>query len=107
MPFLADSSSSIICKFQQGRGGFRHHGGHRFRPMEAGQLDQGRPVVLDKNPDYVNHGKLAENSGAPYMDRLIVTSVLKAQTRLAGLQTGEIQIAETLPDDVETLKTSG
>ena len=47
-------------------------------PWKLDSWSKGDRIALDKNPDYVNHGKLAENPGAPYMDRLIVTTVPEA-----------------------------
>lgn len=107
VPFLADSFSAIICDSNEGQEGFGTTVAIGSGPWKLDSWTKGDRIVLDRNPNYVNHGKLAENPGAPYMDRLIVTTVPEAQTRLAGLQTGEIHVAEPPLDDVETLRQSG
>ncbi len=107
IPFLADSFSSIICDSNAGQGGFGSTVAIGSGPWKLDSWAKGDRIVLDKNPDYVNHGKLAKNPGAPYMDRLVISVVPEPQTRLAGLKTGAIHIAEPPLDDVPTLKDSG
>ncbi len=107
VPFLADSFSSILCDSNADQEGFGTTVAIGSGPWKLDSWTKGDRIVLDKNPDYVNHGKLAENPGAPYMDRLIVTTVPEPQTRLAGLKTGAIQIAEPPLDDVPMLQESG
>lgn len=107
VPFLADSFSSILCDSNKDEAGFGTTVAIGSGPWKLESWTKGDKIVLDRNPDYVNHGKLAENPGAPYMDRLVITTVPEPQTRLAGLKTGAIQIAEPPLDDVEALKSSG
>ncbi|WP_172332392.1 ABC transporter substrate-binding protein [Mangrovicoccus sp. HB161399] len=107
VPFLADSFSSILCDSNAEQEGFGTTVAIGSGPWKLDSWTKGDRIVLEKNPDYVNHGKLAENPGAPYMDRLIVTTVPEPQTRLAGLKTGAIQIAEPPLDDVPALQESG
>jgi peptide/nickel transport system substrate-binding protein len=45
--------------------------------------------------------------GPPHLDKLIVKTVPEAQTRLAGLRTGEVHIAEPPFDDVPAIKEEG
>jgi peptide/nickel transport system substrate-binding protein len=107
IPFLADSFSSIICDSNAGKDGFGSTVAIGSGPWSLESWNKGDRIVLDRNSEYVNHGKLADNPGAPYMDRLIVKVVPEPQTRLAGLRTGEIHVAEPPLDDVQTLKDSG
>ncbi|HSI40181.1 MAG TPA: ABC transporter substrate-binding protein [Xanthobacteraceae bacterium] len=107
VPFLADSFSSIICDSNKSAAGFGTSAAIGSGPWKLVSWTKGDRIVLAKNPDYVNFGKLAENKGAPYMDGLVITTVPEPQARLAGLTTGEIQIAEPPLDDVATLKSSG
>ncbi len=107
IPFLADSFSSILCDSNAGKDGFGSTVAIGSGPWKLDSWTKGDKIVLDRNPDYVNHGKLAKNPGAPYMDRLVISVVPEPQTRLAGLKTGAIQIAEPPLDDVPTLKESG
>ena len=107
IPFLADSFSSILCDSNQGKDGFGTTTAIGSGPWVLDSWTKGDKIVLKKNPNYVNHGKLAQNPGAPYMDGLVITVVPEPQTRLAGLKTGAIQIAEPPLDDVPALKASG
>jgi peptide/nickel transport system substrate-binding protein len=107
VPFLADSFSSILCDSSAGAEGFGTTVAIGSGPWKLDSWTKGDRIVLDRNDAYVNHGKLAQNPGAPYMDRLIITTVPEPQTRLAGLKTGEIHIAEPPLDDVAALASSG
>lgn len=105
IPFLADSFSSIIC--DSNGEGFGTTTAIGSGPWKLESWTKGDKIVLKRNPDYVNFGKLAENKGAPYMDGLTITVVPEPQARLAALKTGEVDIAEPPFDDVPALKESG
>jgi peptide/nickel transport system substrate-binding protein len=108
IPFLADSFSSIVCDSEANQGdAFGSSVAIGAGPFKLAEWVKGDVVVLDKNPDYRNFGKPAENKGAPHLDRLIVKTVPEAQTRLAGLSTGEVHIAEPPFDDVPAIKEEG
>ena len=107
IPFLADSFSSIICDSNADKDGFGTSVAIGSGPWKLDSWTKGDQIVLEKNPDYKNFGKLAENPGAPYEDRLLVTTVPEPQARLAGLKTGAIDVAEPPLDDVAMLKESG
>jgi peptide/nickel transport system substrate-binding protein len=68
---------------------------------------KGDRIVLARNPDYRNFGKLAKNPGAPYEDGLIIAVVPEPQSRLAAHKTGEVHVAEPPFDDVPMLSDSG
>ncbi|MCB1498714.1 MAG: ABC transporter substrate-binding protein [Bauldia sp.] len=105
VPFLADSFSSIIC--DTNGEGFGTTAAIGSGPWKLESWTKGDKIVLKRNPDYVNFGKLAENKGAPYMDGLTISVVPEPQARLAALKTGEVDIAEPPFDDVAALKESG
>jgi peptide/nickel transport system substrate-binding protein len=107
VPFLADSFSSIICDGNKGQAGFGTTTAIGSGPWKLVSWTKGDKIVLAKNPDYKNFGKLPENKGAPYMDGLVITTVPEPQARLAGLKTGAIHIAEPPFDDVPAIKKSG
>jgi peptide/nickel transport system substrate-binding protein len=107
IPFLADSFSSIVCRSNRDAAGFGVTAAIGSGPWKLVSWTKGDKIVLEKNPNYVNFGKLAENKGAPYMERLIVSVVPEPQARLAALKTGEADVAEPPFDDVPALKTSG
>jgi len=107
VPFLADSFSSIICDSNKDADSFGTSTAIGSGPWKLESWTKGDKIVLKKNPDYVNFGKLAENKGAPYMDGLVISVVPEPQARLAALKTGEVDIAEPPFDDVPALKESG
>ena len=105
VPFLADSFSSIIC--DSNGEGFGTTTAIGSGPWKLKSWTKGDRIVLEKNTEYTNFGKLAENPGAPYEDGLIITVVPEPQARLAALKTGEVHIAEPPFDDVPMIKKSG
>jgi peptide/nickel transport system substrate-binding protein len=107
IPFLADSFSSIICKSNVNQPGFGTTTAIGSGPWKLVSSTKGDRIVLARNPDYNNFGKLASNKGAPFMDGLVIATVPEPQARLAGLKTGAIQIAEPPFDDIPDLQKSG
>lgn len=107
VPFLADSFSSIICRANKAATGFGTTTAVGSGPWKLVSWTKGDKIVLEKNPTYQNFGKLAENKGAPHMDRLVVSVVPEPQARLAALKSGQVDIAEPPFDDVASLKASG
>jgi peptide/nickel transport system substrate-binding protein len=107
VPFLADSFSSIICRSNASASGFGTTVAIGSGPWKLVSWTKGDKIVLEKNPAYRNFGKLAENKGPPYIDRLIIPVVPEPQARFAALKTGEVDIAEPPFDDVEAIKKSG
>jgi peptide/nickel transport system substrate-binding protein len=106
VPFLADSFSSIICDSNKDQAGFGTNAAIGSGPWSFVSWTKGDKIVLKSNANYRNFGKLAENKGPPYMDGLTVTVVPDAQARLAALKTGEVDIAEPPPDDVQDIQKS-
>ena len=106
VPFLADSFSSIICDSNQGQDGFGTTSAIGSGPWKLEGWTKGDKIALARNDAYRNFGKLPENKGAPYMERLTITTVPEPQARLAGLKTGSIHIAEPPLDDVPALQES-
>ena len=61
-------------------------------------------VTLKKNPDYSWGSSLFSHQGAAHLDQVSFRLVTESATRLATLETGEIQISEEIPPiDVERL----
>ncbi len=104
IPFLADGFSSIICDTNAGADGFGTDTSIGSGPWKLVSWSKGDKIVLAKNPDYKNFGRLAENPGAPHEDGLIITVVPEPQARYAALKTGEVHIAEPPFDDVSLIK---
>ena len=106
LPFLADSFSSMVCDSNTADT-FGSSTAIGTGPFKLVEWVKGSAVTLDKNPDYKNFGKPVENTGAPYIDRLVVRTVPEPQTRLAALRTGEVHIAEPPFDDIAAIKEAG
>ncbi len=104
--FLADSFSSIICKSNAGHAGFGTTSAIGSGPWKFVSWTKGERIVLERNPAYRNFGKLAENKGPPYMQRLVITVVPEPEARLAALRTGAADIAEPPLEDVPALEKS-
>lgn len=107
VPFLADSFSSIICDSNADLEGFGTTTAIGSGPWVLDSWTKGDKIVLKRNENYTNFGKLATNPGAPYEEGLIISVVPEPQARLAALKTGEVHIAEPPFDDVPMLKESG
>ncbi len=108
IPFLADSFSSIVCDSDANKSeDFGTNVAIGAGPFKLVKWVKGDVVELAKNPDYKNFGKPVDNMGAPHIDKLIVKTVPEAQTRLAALHTGEVQIAEPPFDDIQAIKDEG
>lgn len=106
LPFLADSFSSMVCDSVDPEtfGSTTAIGSGPFALVEWRKGDE---VVLERNEDYRNLGRPAENKGPPHIDRLIVRTVPEAQTRLAALRTGEVHIAEPPFDAIPQIQQRG
>lgn len=107
LPFLADAYSSIVCDSNKDQPGFGTTAAIGSGPWTFVSWTKGDRIVLKRNDNYVNFGKLGDNKGAPYMDGLVITVVPDPQARLAALKTGEVDIAEPPPDDVPAIQQSG
>ena len=104
--FMADPFSSQICDSAEELGDtFGVSAAVGTGPWKLVSWTKGDQIVLEKNPDYKNFGRPIENPGAPYLDQLIVKQIPEPQTRLAGLQTGELQvIAEPPLEELEAIR---
>jgi peptide/nickel transport system substrate-binding protein len=106
LPFLADSFSSMVCDSND-PATFGSSTGIGAGPFKLVEWVKGDQVVLAKHEDYTNYGRPFDNQGPVNIDRLIVKTVPEAQTRFAGLTTGEIHIAEPPFDDIPAIKEAG
>lgn len=62
-------------------------------------------VALRKNSDYAWGSSLFKHQGAAHLDQVSFRLITESATRLATLETGEIQLAEEIPPlDVDRLK---
>jgi peptide/nickel transport system substrate-binding protein len=52
----------------------------------------GQEIVLVRNPDYVNVREDRQNEGAPYIEGIIFKTIPEEGTRIAAMETGEINV---------------
>ncbi len=106
LSFMADPFASMICDSNEEAGDqFGVSTAIGTGPWQLVNWARGDEIVLEKNPDYRNFGRPVENSGAPYLDRLVVRQIPEAQARLGGLQTGEVQLIVNPPlDDLDVVR---
>jgi hypothetical protein len=64
-------------------------GPFRFKSWDAGQK-----LTLERSPDYQNVRDDEQNKGAPYVDALEWRFIPEAATRLAALQSGELDVSD-------------
>lgn len=104
--FMADPFASMICDSNKELGNqFGVTRAIGTGPWKLVKWTKGDEIDLEKNPKYVKYGRPADNSGAPYLDKLVVRQIPEAQARLAGLQTGEVQLIVNPPlDDLDSVR---
>jgi len=66
-------------------------------PFRFAGLTQGSEIRLERNPDYHWAPSGAEHDGPAYLDKLIFKNVPEQATRLAALQSGQVQAADLIP----------
>lgn len=105
--FMADPFASMLCDSNKALGTqFGVSKAIGTGPWKLVSWTKGDEIVLQKHPNYVKFGRPVENPKAPYLDRLIVRQIPEAQARLAGLQTGEVQLVVNPPlDDLESVRS--
>ncbi|MGG6292890.1 ABC transporter substrate-binding protein [Leptolyngbya sp. AN02str] len=106
LSFMADPFASMLCDSNADAGTqFGVSSAIGTGPWKLVSWTKGDEIVLDKNENYQKFGRPVENPGAPYLDRLVVRQIPEAQTRLAGLQTGEVQLIVNPPlDDLDAVR---
>ncbi|WNZ27604.1 ABC transporter substrate-binding protein [Leptolyngbya sp. NK1-12] len=104
--FMADPFASMLCDSNEALGDqFGVSQAIGTGPWKLVNWTKGDQIELEKNPDYKKFGRPVENPGAPYLDKLIVRQIPEAQARLAGLQTGEVQLIVNPPlDDLDSVR---
>ena len=105
LSFMTDPLASMLCRGNAALGDkFGTSAAIGTGPFKLVSWIKGDQVVLEPNASYKNFGLPAENKGAPHISRLVVKNISEGQSRLAGLKTGELQIAEPPLAEVPTIK---
>ncbi|TPW27240.1 ABC transporter substrate-binding protein [Martelella alba] len=104
IPFMADQFTSMLCDSNADSDGFGVSSAIGTGPWKFESWTKGSEIVLDKNPDYINRGRPVDNPGAPLADRLVIRTIPEAQTRVAGLRTGELNVIAPPIQEVKALQ---
>ncbi|MBB4120362.1 ABC transporter substrate-binding protein [Martelella radicis] len=104
VPFMADQFTSMLCDSNADAEGFGVSTAIGTGPWKFASWTKGSEIVLDKNADYINRGRPVDNPGAPLADRLVIRTIPEAQTRVAGLRTGELNVIAPPIQEVKALQ---
>ena len=104
VPFMADQFTSMLCDSNADNADFGVASAIGTGPWKFGSWTKGSEIVLEKNASYVNYGRPVDNPGPPLADRLILRTMPEAQTRVAGLRTGELQVIVPPIQEVKALQ---
>lgn len=61
-------------------------------PFMFSEWKTGQEIILVRNPDYVNVRSDRNNEGAPYVEGIIYKNIPEIGTRIAAMETGEINV---------------
>jgi peptide/nickel transport system substrate-binding protein len=73
-------------------------------PFRMKQWDAGQQILLERNPDYKNYRDDESNKGPAYVDTLEYKFIPEAPTRLAALQSGELDISDVDVQQAPTIQ---
>ena len=104
IPFMADQFTSMLCDSNKAAADFGVSSAVGTGPWTFGSWTKGSEIVLKKNPLYKNYGRPIDNPGPVKSDRLVIRTIPEAQTRVAGLRTGELQVIAPPIQDVKALQ---
>lgn len=104
--FLADPYSSMICPsaIQTYNNKFGIEGAVGTGPFKFTEWTQGEQLVLEANPEYKNYGRQVENSGTPYIKKLIVKTMPEGEASLTALESGEIHLTEPPLEEISAFE---
>lgn len=66
-------------------------------PFRFVSLNQGVDITIARNADYAWAPPTATNEGAPFLDRIVFRNVPEESTRVAALQSRQVQAVDALP----------
>ena len=104
IPFMADQFTAMLCDSNGENSDFGVSSAIGTGPWKFSSWTKGSEIILERNPDYVNYGRPIDNPGPPLADRLIMRTMPEAQTRVAGLRTGELQVIVPPIQEVKSLQ---
>ena len=94
---LAIVSPAAVTQYGAARGGPLGQHPVGTGPFRFDGLTQGTEIRLSRNPDYRWPPAGAANSGPAHIDRLVFKNVPEQLTRVAALQSGQVDVADLIP----------
>ena len=104
VPYMADQFTSMLCDSNADKPDFGVSSAIGTGPWRFASWTKGSELVLEKNPNYVNRGRPVDNDAAPYAERLVIRTMPEAQTRVAGLRTGELNVIAPPIQEIKSLQ---
>lgn len=74
-------------------------------PFTLKSWDSGKEMVFAQNAAYKNLRSDVSNGGAPYVDEILIRLVPEEGTRMAALETGELQLGWAPIQDIEKIRS--
>ena len=75
-------------------------------PFKFKEWVKGESITLVPNENYQNFHSYVSNKGAPLLDELVFRNIPEEQTRLAAFETGEVNLIQVPPREVENFKAN-
>ncbi|MFN2200258.1 MAG: ABC transporter substrate-binding protein [Caldilineaceae bacterium] len=101
MPYAAVISPASIEKMESSGEGYPIGSG----PFILEDWQAGQSLTMRKNPDYAWGSPIVDNTGAPYLDKLVFKVIPDATTQLAALEAGDVDaIFVNQPSHLQTLE---
>ena len=66
-------------------------------PFYISSYTLGNEYVLERNPNYAWGPVNADHQGPAYLDKLVVKIITEEATRVSALQSGDVQVIDTIP----------
>jgi peptide/nickel transport system substrate-binding protein len=70
-------------------------------PFKFKEWVPGATITLERNEHYQNFHTYNTNRGAPYLDQIVFSAIPQADTQIAALESGEVQIVGLPPREVK------
>ena len=67
-------------------------------PYRFVEWERGARIVLERNPDYAWGSSIFARAGPPLADRVVFRYIPEASTRLAALESGEVNAIDGMPE---------
>lgn len=88
MPYAAIISPTSVQQMEDSGGGYPVGSG----PFMLGDWQTGQSITMHKYPDYTWGPPNVDNTGEPYLDKLVFKTIPDAATQLAALESGDVDV---------------